>query len=88
MQLVIWAALTALFLLMATDAKADIVEFDFETDDTANPAFAAAIDTGPDFTGTQDGITFTATATGGNGSPNTGGSGIGVRGNTNREAHQ
>jgi len=74
--------------LFCETAKADIVEFDFETDDTANPAFSAAIDTGPDFTGTQDGITFTATATGGNGSPNTGGSGIGVGGNTNREAHQ
>ena len=65
----IWAALTVLFLLMATDAKADIILFDFENDDNATP-FGMAIDVGPGFTGTQDGITFTATATGGNGSPN------------------
>ena len=76
----ICAALTALFLLMATDAKADIVEFDFETDDTANPAFAIAVDTGPDFSGTQDGITFTASATqdGAAANPNAGTSGLGI----------
>ena len=76
----IWAALTALFLLMSTDAKADIVEFDFETDDTANPAFAMAIDMGPDFTATQNGITFTASATQGGAAanPNTGTNGFGV----------
>ena len=67
-------------LSVAATANADIVEFDFETDDAQNPAFAMAIDTGPDFTATQDGITFTASATGGNGAPNAGGSGIGVTG--------
>ena len=76
----ILAALTVLFLLMATDAKADIIEFDFETDDAQNPAFANALDTGPAFTATQDGITFTASATSTNGTtnPNAAGSGIGV----------
>ena len=79
----IWAALTALFLLMATDVNADIVEFDFETDDAQNPDFAAALDVSP-FTATQDGITFTASGTqGGVASvPNTGASGFGVGGNT------
>ena len=59
----IWAALTALFLLMATDAKADVVLFDFENDGAAATPFGQAIDVGPGFTGTQAGITFTATAT-------------------------
>ena len=79
----ICAALTALFLLMATDVNADIVEFDFETDDAQNPDFAAALDVSP-FTATQDGITFTASGTqGGVASvPNTGASGFGVGGNT------
>ena len=74
----IWAALTALSLLMATDAKADIVLFDFENDANATP-FGMAIDVGPGFTGTQAGITFTATATATDGpaSPN-GGNGFGV----------
>ena len=65
-------------LSVAATANADVVEFDFETDDTANPAFAAAIDS--DFTGTQDGITFTASATSTMGTtvPNTAGSGLGV----------
>ena len=74
----IWAALTVLFLLMATDAKADIILFDFENDDNATP-FGMAIDVGPGFTGTQAGITFTATATATDGpaSPN-GGNGFGV----------
>ena len=73
-------AAIAILSVAATGAKADIVEFDFETDDTANPAFAAAIDTGPAFTGTQDGITFTASATSTMGTtvPNTAGSGLGV----------
>ena len=75
----IWAALTALFLLMATDAKADIVLFDFENDGAAATPFGMAIDVGPGFTGTQAGITFTATATATDGpaSPN-GGNGFGV----------
>ena len=74
-----WAALTALFLLMATDAKADIVLFDFENDGAAATPFGMAIDVGPGFTGTQAGITFTATATATDGpaSPN-GGNGFGV----------
>ena len=76
----IWAALTALFLLMATDAKADIVLFDFENDGEAATPFGMDIDVGPDFTGTQNGITFTATATAnvaGTANPN-GGNGFGV----------
>ena len=76
----IWAALTALFLLMATDAKADIVLFDFENDGAAATPFGMAIDVGPGFTGTQAGITFTATATSnvaGTTVPN-GGNGFGV----------
>ena len=74
----IWAALTALFLLMATDAKADIVLFDFENDANVTP-FGTALDTGPTFSGTQAGITFTATATATEGTavPN-GGNGFGV----------
>ena len=75
----IWAALTALFLLMATDAKADVVLFDFENDGAAATPFGMAIDVGPGFTGTQAGITFTATATAtaGTATPN-GGNGFGV----------
>ena len=74
----IWAALTALSLLMATDAKADIVLFDFENDANATP-FGMAIDVGPGFTGTQAGITFTATATATDGPANpNGGNGFGV----------
>ena len=76
----IWAALTALFLLMATDAKADIVLFDFENDGAAATPFGMALDVGPDFTATQAGITFTATATSnvaGTTVPN-GGNGFGV----------
>ena len=74
----IWAALTALFLLMATDAKADIVLFDFENDANATP-FGAALDVGPGFTATQAGITFTATATATDGPANpNGGNGFGV----------
>ena len=68
-------------LSVAATANADIVEFDFETDDAQNPAFANALDTGPDFTATQDGITFTATSSASNGeanNPNAAGSGIGV----------
>ena len=67
-------------LSVAATAKADIVEFDFETDDAQNPAFAIALDGPAPFTATQDGITFTASATGGNAVPNSGGSGIGVSG--------
>ena len=75
----IWAALTALFLLMATDAKADIVLFDFEIDANVTP-FGTALDTGPTFSGTQNGITFTAsaTSTAGTTNPNSAGNGIGV----------
>ena len=74
----IWAALTAIFLLMATDAKAEVVLFDFENDATATP-FGEAIDVGPGFTATQDGITFTATATATSGPANpNGGNGFGV----------
>ena len=67
-------------LSVAATANADIVEFDFETDDAQNPAFAMALDTGPLFTATQDGITFTASATSTNGTtnPNSAGNGIGV----------
>ena len=67
-------------LFAAATVNADIVEFDFETDDTANPDFALALDTAPDFTATQDGITFTASATSTDGVtvPNTAGSGLGV----------
>ena len=67
-------------LSVAATAKADTVEFDFETDDAQNPAFAIALDGPAPFTATQDGITFTASATGGNAVPNSGGSGIGVSG--------
>ena len=74
----IWAALTAIFLLMATDAKAEVVLFDFENDATATP-FGQAIDVGPGFTATQNGITFTATATATDGPANpNGGNGFGV----------
>ena len=66
-------------LSVAATANADIVEFDFETDDAQNPDFAAALDV-PPFTATQDGITFTATATQGGvaANPNPGASGFGV----------
>ena len=74
-----WAALTALFLLMATDAKAAVVLFDFENDGDAATPFGQAIDVGPGFTATQNGITFTATATATDGPANpNGGNGFGV----------
>ena len=74
-----WAALTALFLLMATDAKAEVVLFDFEVDANVTP-FGTALDTGPTFSGTQNGITFTAsaTSTAGTTNPNSAANGIGV----------
>ena len=43
-------------LSVAATAKADIVQFDFETDDAQNPAFAMALDGPAPFTATQDGI--------------------------------
>ena len=65
--------------LTAATASADIVLFDFENDGAAATPFGMAIDVGPAFTGTQAGITFTATATATDGpaSPN-GGNGFGV----------
>ena len=65
-------------LSVAATANADVVLFDFENDDNATP-FGMAIDVGPGFTGTQAGITFTASATSTNGTtvPN-GGNGFGV----------
>ena len=65
-------------LSVAATAKADVVLFDFENDANATP-FGMALDTGPTFSGTMDGITFTATATATDGpaSPN-GGNGFGV----------
>ena len=71
-------AASAVALTSAT-ASADIVLFDFENDANATP-FGMAIDVGPGFTGTQAGITFTATATSnvaGTTVPN-GGNGFGV----------
>ena len=70
-------AASAVALTSAT-ASADIVLFDFENDAAATP-FGMAIDVGPGFTGTQAGITFTATATATDGPavPN-GGNGFGV----------
>jgi len=68
-------------LSVAATAKADIVRFDFQTGaDGTNPDFAADLDTGPAFTGTLAGITFTASATSTMGTtvPNTAGSGFGV----------
>ena len=68
-------------LSVAATAKADIVRFDFQTGaDGTNPDFAADLDTGPAFTGTLAGITFTASATSTMGTtvPNTGVSGFGV----------
>ena len=67
-------------LSVAATANADIVEFDFETDDAQNPAFALALDGPAPFTATQAGITFTASATSTNGTtnPNSADSGIGV----------
>ena len=65
-------------LSVAATAKADIVLFDFENDAAATP-FGMAIDVGPAFTGTQAGITFTATATATDGPANpNGGNGFGV----------
>ena len=71
-------AASAVALTSAT-ASADIVLFDFENDGAAATPFGMAIDVGPGFTGTQAGITFTATATATDGpaSPN-GGNGFGV----------
>ena len=65
--------------LTAATASADIVLFDFENDGVDATPFGQAIDVGPAFTGTQAGITFTATATATDGpaSPN-GGNGFGV----------
>ena len=79
-------AAIAILSVAATGAKADIVRFDFQTGAAGtNPDFAAALDTGPGdtgpgFSGTLDGITFTATATSTMGTtvPNTGSSGFGV----------
>ena len=70
-------AASAVALTSAT-ASADIVLFDFENDAAATP-FGMAIDVGPGFTGTQAGITFTATATATDGPANpNGGNGFGV----------
>ena len=72
-------AASAVALTSAT-ASADIVLFDFENDGDAATPFGMAIDVGPGFTGTQAGITFTATATSnvaGTTVPN-GGNGFGV----------
>ena len=64
--------------LTAATASADIVLFDFEIDANVTP-FGTALDTGPAFTGTQAGITFTATATATDGPANpNGGNGFGV----------
>ena len=67
-------------LSVAATANADIVLFDFENDGDAATPFGIALDTGPTFSGTMDGITFTATATSTDGvtNPNSAGNGIGV----------
>ena len=66
-------------LSVAATAKADIVRFDFQTGETT-PDFAAALETGPGFSGALDGITFTASATSTMGTtvPNAAGTGLGV----------
>ena len=66
-------------LSLAATANADVVEFDFETDDNSpDAAFGTTFDT--DFTATQAGITFTGTATqnGTAANPNGTDSGVGV----------
>jgi len=72
-------AAIAILSVAATGAKADIVRFDFETGETT-PEFATALETGPGFSGTLDGITFTASATSTMGTtvPNAAGTGLGV----------
>ena len=66
-------------LSVAATAKADIVRFDFQTGETT-PDFATGLETGPGFSGTLDGITFTASATSTMGTtvPNAAGTGLGV----------
>ena len=55
-------------------ANADVVTFEFFSDDPN----LGAIETGGTFTGTQDGITFVASATGPDAVPDLGTNGIGV----------